>query len=137
MEELSVKTSKTILVADDESIVRALITNFLNKLGYQVETAEDGGSALERFRAMKPAPKVIVTDIVMPVMDGIALVKELRKEHPELCVLFISSHESEKFEDFDLTKSINSFLSKPFSLRDFASSISELAEYAESLVEGA
>lgn len=131
MAESADGTRKTVLVVDDEAVVRDLISGFLGKLGYKVEVAEDGPDALRVFESLENPPSVMVTDIVMPHMDGPTLAGTLRKSHPALCVLFVSSYDSKKLSVSELTKPQNGFLSKPFSLRSFAASVAKLIKVAE------
>jgi two-component system, cell cycle sensor histidine kinase and response regulator CckA len=127
-----VEDKGSILVVDDESVVRDLISGFLTKLGYQVLLAEDGADAVKVFQQMEKPPLVMVTDIVMPKLDGPTLAKQLRESHPGLCVLFVSSYPSKKLSVSDLTKPVNGYLSKPFSLRNFAASVNKLVKVAKS-----
>jgi len=127
-----VEGKSSILVVDDESVVRDLISGFLRKLGFDVVLAEDGAQALSLFQELNPTPQVMVTDIVMPNLDGPTLAKKLRETHPDLCVLFVSSYPSKKLSVSELTKPINGYLSKPFSLRNLAASINKLVKVAKS-----
>ena len=127
------KDRKTILVVDDESVVRDLVSGFLSKLGFAVEVAENGEQAISVFDSLPETPTLMVTDIVMPKLDGPTVASELRKKHPNLCVLFVSSYPSKKLSVSELTKPINGYLSKPFSFRGFASAINKLLKASESL----
>lgn len=122
---------KTILVVDDESMVRDLISNFLGKLGYQVVLAENGEQALSKFQELEKIPALVITDIVMPVLDGQGLVDALRREHPELCVLYVSGYANRKLPQEELDKIQTGFLAKPFSLRSFAAAVSKLIKVSE------
>jgi two-component system cell cycle sensor histidine kinase/response regulator CckA len=119
---------KTILVVDDEEVVRDLVSNFLGKLGYDVVQATDGTEALVAFDQMKRPPAVLVTDIVMPKLGGVQLSQILRERNPDLCVLFVSSYPDKKLGDAEMANPHSSYLAKPFSLRNFASAISNLAQ---------
>ena len=121
----------TILVVDDELIVRDLIAGFLKKIGYEVVEATNGADAVEIFENLDSPPIVVVTDIVMPEMDGPSLIEKLRQSHPALCVLFVSAYQSKKLDDAELEKPENQFLAKPFSFRSFAQAIGELTKVAK------
>jgi len=125
------REKKSILVVDDESVVRDLISGFLTKLGYEVHLAANGPGALALFPEISPPPKVVITDVVMPGMDGPTMVTEMRKSHPELCVLFVSSYSSKKLSMSELTKPTNGYLSKPFSFRGFAAAVKKLSKAHE------
>ena len=120
----------TILVVDDELVVRDLIAGFLKKIGYEVIEATNGADAIEVFENLESPPIIVVTDIVMPEIDGPTMVEKLRESNPGLCVLFVSAYQSKKLDDAELEKPENQFLAKPFSFRSFAQSISELVKVA-------
>ena len=81
-----------ILVVDDEAALRRPIARFLSRRGAAVEEAEDGVEALERIAASEGKFDVLLADLRMPRMDGVALHAELRKIHPALAdrVVFLS-----------------------------------------------
>lgn len=70
--------TRSVLVVDDSVSMRALVCATLKKLGYQTVEANNGQEAMERLRAM-PAVDMVITDLNMPIMDGISLVQNLRK----------------------------------------------------------
>ena len=71
----------TILLVDDESDIREVLSLPLCDLGYRVSEAETGNQALEIFRELQPA--IVLTDIKMPGMDGIELLQKIKHENPE------------------------------------------------------
>ena len=77
-----------ILLIDDDESVRSIIRRSLERAGYEVREAGEGGAAL-KLLASAPAD-LVITDLVMPDMEGIALILSLRKSHPELPVIAIS-----------------------------------------------
>ena len=108
----------TILLVEDEAMVRAVAERALTRHGYTVLTAENGEAALE-ILAREGGVDLMVSDVVMPTMDGPTTVREARKTHPDLPILFISGYAEEQ-----LRKSIDlenvAFLAKPFSVRKLA-----------------
>ena len=102
-----------ILLVDDEEGIRKVLGIALSDRGYKVLTAEDGDGALRLFRETKPA--VVLTDIKMPGMDGIELLKRVKEESPDTEVIMITGHgemdlaiKSLKYEATDfVTKPIN------------------------------
>lgn len=80
-----------VLVVDDESLVHDFVAVLLTRNGYRVLTAADGQEGVELF-GRKKSIALVVTDIVMPRKDGIALIRELRAVKPELPVVVISGH---------------------------------------------
>jgi two-component system, cell cycle sensor histidine kinase and response regulator CckA len=105
----------TILLVEDEAMVRAVAERALTRQGYQVLTANNGEEALELLIGGAPVD-LLISDVVMPTMDGPALVRAARERFPELKVLFMSGYAEEQ-----LRKSIDieriAFLSKPFSVQ--------------------
>ncbi|MGE5721558.1 MAG: response regulator, partial [Sphingomonadales bacterium] len=110
--------SGTILLVEDETMVRAVAERALTRHGYTVLTAENGEAALE-ILAREDKVDLMISDVVMPTMDGPSTVREARKTHPELPILFISGYAEEQ-----LRKSIDlervAFLAKPFSVQKLA-----------------
>ncbi|MCU0593582.1 MAG: response regulator, partial [Desulfobacterales bacterium] len=103
----------TLLLADDEEGIRKVLGIALADSGYDVRTAESGLEALRLFRETRPA--IVLTDIKMPGMDGIELLRQIKTERPETEVIMITGHgdmdlaiESLKLEATDfVTKPIN------------------------------
>ena len=83
----------TVLIVDDEAAVRRLVTRSLLGVGFSVKEAENGVSALRLLEAADPV-HLVISDIHMPAMDGLALARELRALRPLLPVLFITGRES-------------------------------------------
>ena len=104
---------KKILLVDDEEGIRKVLSISLSDIGYQVFTAENGEDALEIFRTENPP--IVLTDIKMPVMDGIELLRKIKDENPDTEVIMISGHgdmdlaiKSLKYRAIDfVTKPIN------------------------------
>lgn len=108
----------TILLVEDEDMVRAVAERALVRQGYTVHTAEHGEAALELLDDGL-MPDLLISDVVMPTMDGPTLVRNVRSAYPQMPVLFMSGYAEEQ-----LRKSINldnvSFLPKPFSVQQIA-----------------
>jgi DNA-binding NtrC family response regulator len=81
-----------VLVVDDDPEVRALLSRRLRRTGYAVEEAGDGVEAMQVVTQV--VPDVVVTDMTMPRLDGLGLLKELRKRDPELPVIVLTGHGS-------------------------------------------
>ena len=82
--------SERLLLVDDEEDIRRFLGLFLADLGYEVHAAENGEKALEMFDAVAPA--IVLTDIKMPVMDGMELLKRIKARSPDTEVVMISGH---------------------------------------------
>ncbi len=113
--------SGNILVVEDEDMVRAVAERALARQGYNVTTAEDGERALEVI-GKKQDFDLIVSDVVMPGMDGPAMARELRMTLPDIPVLFMSGYAEEQIrKSIDLERV--HFLPKPFSVEQLAEAV--------------
>lgn len=123
--------SGSILLAEDEEAVRLFAARALGDKGYQVIEASDGFEALGYLKNQKdPAdyPRLLITDVVMPHMDGPTLVREARKLNPQLKVLFISGYAEDSFRDMLSKEPGIQFLAKPFNLKDLALKVKGIIE---------
>lgn len=108
----------TILLVEDEATVRAVAERALTRHGYTVLVAENGEEALEVL-AREPNVDLMISDVVMPTMDGPTTAREARKIHPDLPILFISGYAEEQLrQSIDLDRV--GFLAKPFSVQKLA-----------------
>tara|TARA_R110001606_G_scaffold137327_3_gene275215 strand:- start:8824 stop:11265 length:2442 start_codon:yes stop_codon:yes gene_type:complete len=126
--------SAHILLVEDEDMVRAVAERALTRQGYKVVTASEGEEALGLLAEQadkEPQFDLIVSDVVMPNMDGPTMAKHVRKNYPELPILFMSGYAEEQLrKSIDLDK-VN-FLPKPFSVAQIAEAVGEtLAEHAK------
>ena len=106
-----------VLVADDEEPIRKLIATMLSQQGHQCITASNGIEALDKI--MEAKYDALITDIVMPEMDGIALTKEMVKLYPDLPVLIITGHAEEYSAKSAIAAGAREFIKKLFSLPEF------------------
>ena len=110
--------SGTILLVEDEDMVRAVAERALTRQGYNVMTAENGEVALELLES-SGRPDLLISDVVMPTMDGPTMVRHVRDRYPDLPIVFMSGYAEEQ-----LRKSIDldnvAFLPKPFSVQQLA-----------------
>jgi two-component system NtrC family sensor kinase len=113
-----------ILVVEDESVVKGLLVNVLSTLDYNVISASDGREALEAFEAAGREVDLVVTDIIMPGIDGIRLAEELRARVPELKVIAISGYTVGLSEDRLKDAGIKELIKKPFKIRELADTVS-------------
>ncbi|QIG80025.1 hybrid sensor histidine kinase/response regulator [Stakelama tenebrarum] len=113
----------TILVVEDEDMVRAVAERALSRQGYTVLTAENGEAALELLEGCD-RPDLLVSDVVMPMMDGPTMARQVRERYPDIPILFMSGYAEEQ-----LRKSIDldnvAFLPKPFSVQQLAEAARE------------
>ncbi len=108
----------TILVVDDEELIRNLILTFLSKLGHFCLTAMDGVDALEKMKGNKI--DAVITDIKMPNMDGIILTGEISRHYPEIPVMVMTAFDEEYSAGTAISTGAREFIKKPFSLDEFA-----------------
>tara|TARA_R110001606_G_scaffold300380_2_gene448104 strand:- start:1959 stop:4400 length:2442 start_codon:yes stop_codon:yes gene_type:complete len=125
-----------ILLVEDEDMVRAVAERALTRQGYTVVTASEGEEALGLLAVQANEEQqfdMIVSDVVMPNMDGPTMAKHVRKNYPELPILFMSGYAEEQLrKSIDLDKV--SFLPKPFSVAQIAEAVGEtLAEHAKQM----
>jgi two-component system, cell cycle response regulator CpdR len=110
-----------ILVAEDHDSVREFITRGLQEAGHDVKACADGGAALELLRVH--AYDLLVTDIVMPIMDGIALALAVADMHPNMPILLMSGYAQERQRAHNLEDLITDVLSKPFTLVELLAAV--------------
>lgn len=110
--------SGTVLLVEDEPMVRSVAERSLTRHGYEVITADNGEEALEILNRGEPID-LLISDVVMPGMDGPAMVREARKTRPELKVLFMSGYAEEQLRKSIDIENVN-FLPKPFSVTELA-----------------
>lgn len=116
----------TILLVEDEDAVRLFGARALRNKGYEVIEAVNGENALEVLESAEHAIDLVVTDVVMPGLDGPGLIRRVRETHPDLKVIFISGYTEETFRQrLDADVEVH-FLSKPFSLQQLAGKVKEV-----------
>jgi CheY-like chemotaxis protein len=101
--------------AEDDATVRGFVLAVLQDRGYQVLAAENGARALEICSSHKGHIDALVTDVVMPEMNGKTLAEKARQVRPNLRVLFVSGYVDRGLKDEDILRGGNAFLEKPFS----------------------
>lgn len=112
--------SAKILVVDDEQSILNLVTAYLRPEGYEVATAVNGRLALQTFRAMQP--DLIVLDIMLPGMDGLELLAQLRRES-DVYVILLTAKNEETDKLVGLAVGADDYLTKPFSPRELVARI--------------
>ncbi len=108
----------SILIADDEEPLRGFITRALQLDGHRVDAAADGAEALDLLLADGASYDLLLTDIRMPMMDGIALALAAAQERPTLPILLMTGYADQRERARDLDALIRDVLTKPFSLAD-------------------
>ncbi len=119
----------TILLVEDEDAVRLFSARALRNKGYKVIEARGGQAALDIMGQSAEPIDLLITDVVMPEIDGPALVKEVRARRPDMKVIFISGYAESSLRDQAGEASLN-FLAKPFSLKQLAGKVKDVLEAA-------
>jgi two-component system cell cycle sensor histidine kinase/response regulator CckA len=115
----------TVLLVEDEVAVRAFAARALASRGYQVVEAGSGVEALSAIERNGGEVDLVVSDVVMPEMDGPTLLRELRQKRPDMKVIFISGYAEEAFKKNLPEGERFTFLPKPFSLKDLVAAVKE------------
>ncbi|MFG1463603.1 response regulator [Xanthobacter sp. DSM 24535] len=115
----------SVLLVEDEDAVRAFASRALSARGYRVVAAANGAEALEAMDAPGNSFDVVVSDVVMPEMDGPSLLRELRRRDPKLKIIFISGYAEEAFAKNLPEGERFAFLPKPFSLKQLVAAVKE------------
>lgn len=104
-----------LLIAEDEQPVRELLTRALTLDGHEVEAASDGAAALEVLSSAGPFD-LLLTDIRMPIMDGIALALSAARDYPNLAIVLMTGYAGERERAHGLDRLVHDVVLKPFSL---------------------
>ena len=116
--------SGTVLLVEDEEAVRRFAARALARQGYKVLEAGTGTEALEVMRKTGDEVNLVISDIVMPEMDGPALLKALRKKKPGLRIIFISGYAEDAMKSLTGDEEFT-FLAKPFQLKELVATVKE------------
>ena len=115
--------AERILVVEDDDAVRRLVCATLEMLGYQVLQAADGPSALALFDAAEPGIRVLLTDAIMPGMNGREVAEALRARDPALAVIFMSGYTDDRLLHRGVIDGQDNYLQKPFSVAELTTLI--------------
>ncbi len=110
--------NRTILVAEDNESVLSITQRILEKLGYNVLIAADGREALRIYRDRQHQIDLVLTDAVMPKMDGLDLFEALRKINPAVKVILMSAYDIQGVKENPRTEKAEGFLQKPAGILD-------------------
>lgn len=112
-----------ILVAEDDEAVREFVQRALEHQGHEVTSAADAGEALKALGATRY--DLLLTDIVMPGMDGIALALKAAKSHPDMPIVLMSGYAHERQRAHNLDSLIRRVVAKPFTLKEICAVVRE------------
>ncbi|MNL33115.1 Response regulator MprA [compost metagenome] len=120
-----------MLLVEDEEAVRRGGKRMLETRGYTVHEAGSGVEALEVMEELEGKVDIVVSDVVMPEMDGPSLLRELRKSYPDLKFIFVSGYAEDAFAKNLPADAKFGFLPKPFSLKQLAIAVREMLDNKE------
>lgn len=112
-----------IIVAEDEPDIRDIIDRALSAAGHRVTTAADGAAALEVMAHQKF--DLLLTDIVMPIMDGVALALNVASAHPDTRILMMTGYADQRDRAHNLDVLIHDIVLKPFSVEEIILKVEE------------
>ena len=119
-----------ILLVEDEVSLAMIVKDALEEEGYEVAIARDGLEGLEQY--FKEHPALIITDVMMPEVDGFEMVRRIRRMDKEVPVLFLSARSSVDDIVFGFGLGANDYLRKPFSLRELIARVKALTVKSQS-----
>jgi two-component system, cell cycle sensor histidine kinase and response regulator CckA len=117
---------RTILLVDDEEVMRRFLAEALSGEGYHVMAAGDGEAALALSETYQGVIHLLITDVMMPVMNGKELADRLCALRPELKVLFVSGFSRADIWPVDSCEDVTDWLPKPFSRDQFRDKVGQL-----------
>ena len=118
--------SRRVLVVDDETVIRQVVARHLRGLGFQVRTAADGRDALRVHEEWGIEIDLLLTDVVMPHMDGLELAESLRGRQPGVRVLYISGYSEEALNRHSIDLEEVDLVAKPFGLTTLTEAIEDI-----------
>lgn len=117
-----------ILIVDDEEGVRGLVARGLALDGHETMTAADGGEGLDVLVAEEGRFDLLLTDIRMPIMDGIALALAAKRDFPELKIVLMTGYAEQRERARSLEAIVSEVMTKPFALADLRAVVNRLLE---------
>jgi len=123
--------SARILIVDDQDSLRKLLVKYMLKAGLEPIEAENGKRAIELFRLMRPS--VVLSDIMMPEMDGLTLLKEIKKIDKQASVILMTGYGSEEVLIESLRSGATNYFKKPFNFQKITEVIKHIIKYRADL----
>ena len=114
-----------ILLAEDEEALRALTARALTDSGHEVVTAVDGADALDILAREGGRFELLLTDIKMPLMDGIALALATARDHPAIIILLMTAYADQRERASNLDALIHDVILKPFTLAEIKAAVND------------
>ena len=114
-----------VLIADDEESMRMLVARAIGMDGHTTVTAQDGAEALEILAREDGAFDLLLSDIQMPIMDGIALALSAARDFPRLTILLMTGFAEQRERASNLNAIAHDVISKPFSVADIRTAVAD------------
>jgi two-component system cell cycle response regulator CpdR len=114
-----------VLIADDEDSMRSLVARAIAMDGHDIVTAQDGAEALDILTREQGAFDLLLTDIQMPIMDGIALALSAARDFPSLTILLMTGFADQRERASNLDAIAHDVITKPFSVADIRTAVAD------------
>jgi two-component system cell cycle response regulator CpdR len=114
-----------VLIADDEEAMRVLVARAIAMDGHETVTAEDGAEALDVLTRENGAFDLLLTDIKMPVMDGVALALAAARDYPRLTILLMTGFADQRERASGLDAIVHDVITKPFAVADIRTAVAD------------
>jgi CheY-like chemotaxis protein len=114
-----------ILIAEDDDAIRELVVRALSEDGHELTAVADGSAALDALSRHETHFDLLLTDVKMPVMDGIALALATGRLHPDVAIMLTTGYADQRERAHDLDALVHDVISKPFSLDQIKSAVRE------------
>jgi CheY-like chemotaxis protein len=125
--------NETIMLVEDDQMSREVTIKILKRLGYTVLDAPGGDEALPLAESFKSQVDLLLTDVIMPGLNGHQLANKLKILHPEMAILFISGYTDDILSDHGVYGATLNFLVKPYTPQSLAGKIREVLEKKKAL----
>jgi len=122
-------TARKVLVVDDEKYIRDLLANLLTEKDWEVDVAEDGEQALQKLTQAEFG--VILSDIKMPRMDGFTLLKNVKRDYPEVAVVMMTGFSQQHTIREALSLGAEEYLPKPFRVEELVMAVERAQQKAK------
>jgi two-component system, cell cycle response regulator CpdR len=114
-----------ILIAEDDATVRDLVVRALDEDGHDLTIVPDGAGALDELNRKNGAFDLLLTDVKMPVMDGIALALAAGRDHPEIAIMLMTGFADQRERAHGLDALVHDVITKPFSVEQIKGAVRE------------
>lgn len=114
-----------ILIAEDDDAIRELVVRALREDGHDLTAAADGASALDALSRHGGAFDLLLTDVKMPVMDGIALALAAGHHHPDMAIMLMTGYADQRERTHNIDALVHDVIAKPFTLEQIKGAVRE------------